>query len=417
MRKHAWNGFKHQRNSNRDFGDGNLKTRTFAALKMLSILTGLLMNHVLADEAELSGRAYFWRPVVSATDSTPRNSQGSTVEIFPDDRLLLGFSQYLARGGHDHGRSLLMSMYSDDQGVTWSDPEPLPTGEAKMNFGGSSFLMLPDRLLFGFWARDTEKVASMYLIESRDHGKSWSERWRITPETPGWGTEWTTTNNDRLLRLSSGRLLFPCQVMASRPDSSTERGIVVGHSDDSGKNWRWTEVLEFKDSVPGHAIPPKAHEPSVVELSDGSLYMLVRATRGMFFEARSTDSGETWSALVPSDIPSMTAPPYLKKLQDGRIVLLWNRPSEAQMADPRFKPVMFGYLKRHTLSLAVSNDDARSWSKPMPILHDGGEHGFTYPWLQELEDPGELLIFCTRTPEIIYPGDMVMTRVPLGDLP
>ena len=144
--------------------------------------------------------------------------------------------------------------------------------------------------------------------------------------------------------------------------------------------------------------------------------MLARCTRGVFLAGESTDGGQTWSVLRATDIRTLTAPPYLKRLSDGRILLLYNPPSEPELADPRYRATMPGYLRRHTLAAATSRDEGRTWSAPRVLAHDG-RHGFCYPWAVELGRAGELLVFCTRTPSVISPGELVSLRVPLDALP
>ena len=191
---------------------------------------------------------------------------------------------------------------------------------------------------------------------------------------------------------------------------------VVAWSDDGGRNWQMTEPLAFEDPAPENRIPAKVHEPAVVERRDGSLWMLARCTRGVFLASESADGGRTWSVLRASDLRTLTAPPYLKRLADGRILLLYNPPSEQEQADPRYRTTMPGYLKRHTLAARTSRDEGRTWSAPLVLARDG-RNGFCYPWAIELDRSRELLVFCTRTPAVISPGALVSLRVPLDDLP
>ena len=386
---------------------------------------GMVLGLVLAAAAHAGPpgsdgeRGRDFQIIASITEEHFRHSEGSAVELDPGGRILLAWSRFDVkqdREGDDNSPATIVMAYSDDAGRSWSKPEPLPVGEARLNVMQAAFLKLEDRVQLYFSVREAGNRADKFMIESRDGGQSWSDRLQLTP-----GDRRYTGPNDRTIRLSSGRILLMCHTGV--PAEEGEHLPVVAWSDDGGKTFQVTDPLDFEDTVPDyesaiHArTPARLHEPAVVELSDGSLYMLARSTRARFFEARSTDGGETWTTLKPSNIPAMTAPPYMRKLNDGRIALLWNRPTDEQLADPRFNVVSAGFLKRHTLMLSISDDDAKTWSEPVPIFNDGGEHGFAYPWFLELSASGEVLIFATRTPRVISPGDLVMTRMKLEELP
>ena len=91
-------------------------------------------------------------------------------------------------------------------------------------------------------------------------------------------------------------------------------------------------------------------EPTVAELSDGRLLMLIRTHWDRFWEAFSDDGGLSWRTVHPSQIVPPSAPGHLLKLHSGRLVLVYNGPPAHQ-----------------ELSVAFSEDDARSWTKPVVI--------------------------------------------------
>lgn len=350
--------------------------------------------------------------VIAQRDATYfRHSEGSAIELTPGGRILLAWSRF--RPGpdgrmNDHSPATIVMAHSDDAGHTWSEARELPVGDAKVNVMQAGLLRLEDRVQLYFSVRDGGR-SDKYLIESRDGGQNWSPRRRVTP-----GDRPYTGPNDRTLRLSTGRLLLMCHTIVP----ADEGGMlpVIARSDDRGATWRMSGLLRYEEPLANPTALVKLHEPAVAERSDGSLLMLARSTRGTFFASESRDGGATWSTLRPSGIPAMTSPPYLRRLADGRIILVWNRPSDEQMRDPRYRAVMPGHLKRHTLAIAVTEDGGRTWSEPRIVATDGGRHGFCYPAVVELADRRELLIFSTRTPQVISPGDLVMSRVRLSDL-
>lgn len=358
--------------------------------------------------------------IAPITETYARHSYVTVTQLSPGGRILLAWNRYEGEG-KDHDRNDIVLAHSDDRGKTWTEPVVLPCGRPRSCFGGLSLLRLPDRVQLYFWFRNGGNDASLRMIESVDGGTTWSESRTLTPPR---ATSFTGCN-ERVIQLKTGRLIWAFHVMNGRPDPSKDLGVLVGRSDDLGKTWQFSPDLVFEDDprtrgyrftkTLEHApdelekrIPIKLHEPSVAECADGSLLMLTRSTRGKFYSSRSTDGGVSWSRLEPSDIAAQTAPPYLKRLTDGRLLLVWNPPTPEQAAANRFPT-----SKRPTLQMAISEDSGKTWSKPTVLANDGGKNGFCYPAALELTDSKELLVFMTRSPEIIYPGDLVSVRVPL----
>jgi lysophospholipase L1-like esterase len=90
-----------------------------------------------------------------------------------------------------------------------------------------------------------------------------------------------------------------------------------------------------------------------------------------------------WEGLKQSTIKSVTCCPQMARLADGRIALLWNAP-------PRHDPS--NHTSRSELSLAFSEDEAKTWSKPVIVAANYAPAGrVSYPYLYERK-PGELWI-------------------------
>jgi len=89
--------------------------------------------------------------------------------------------------------------------------------------------------------------------------------------------------------------------------------------------------------------------------------------------------------LKQSQIKSVTCCAQMGRLSDGRVALLWNRP-------PRHRPD--SKTGREELSIAFSDDDCRTWSKPVVVAtryEPNGRGRVSYPYLYERK-PGELWI-------------------------
>jgi hypothetical protein len=113
-------------------------------------------------------------------------------------------------------------------------------------------------------------------------------------------------------------------------------------------------------------------EPQLVELSDGSIVMLLRSmNEGVLLRAVSNDGGETWSALERTEIPNPSSKVNILRHSDGRIFLLHNpsRDTSNQMA------------MRSPLSLWVSHDDMATWAIKIDLVRkkEPAKHGLNYP--------------------------------------
>jgi len=282
------------------------------------------------------------------------------------------------------------AMISSDEGKTWkSYPLFADTKE---------FLARPERALIrtrngtivmgflnereitrGKWAvNDKEALSKFYLptyvTRSLDEGKTWEPPQKIQD---GWCGAIRS-----LIQLKSGRLVLAGQDLVFDPG----RHVVMTYvSDDEGKTWKKSNILD----IGGSGSHGGTMEATLAELTDGRVYMLIRTTKGWFWEAFSADGGLKWTGLAQSKIRSSTCCGQLARLASGRLMLLWNR-------SPEGKP--YNLHSRAELSMAFSTDDGKTWSKPVVISRrtlQPGEKYYaarqSYPYIFERR-PGELWI-------------------------
>jgi len=218
-----------------------------------------------------------------------------------------------------------------------------------------------------------------YVTRSQDDGETWDEPREIQG---GW-----CGAVRQIIQLSSGRLVLPAQNSLHDPWRHVALSFV---SDDDGHTWQRSNIIELE----GHGSHGGAMEPTVIDRADGSLYMLIRTShkwqdRVWFWEATSTDAGLTWTQVRNSGILASTCCGTLSRLSDGRVSLLWNRPEANQPYNPN---------TRAALSMAFSNDECKSWTKPVVVSHrplQADEKYYmarqSYPYLYERR-PGEAWI-------------------------
>ena len=164
------------------------------------------------------------------------------------------------------------------------------------------------------------------------------------------------------------------QPIQCRVDGPTQPGVLL--SDDDGVTWR--EVL--LPSPPPHRVewPHEGVrwqnygcEPTVVELSDGKLWMLIRTSQDSHYEAFSEDGGESWTAPAPSRFYATITMPLLFRMRDGRLLAVWNNSTPLPELNHDAQPGLNRseregrsedfFTNRDVIHAAVSADDGETW--------------------------------------------------------
>lgn len=164
------------------------------------------------------------------------------------------------------------------------------------------------------------------------------------------------------------------QPIQRRGESLNQPGVLL--SDDDGFTWR--EVM--LPSPPPHRVEwphlgvrwqNYGCEPTVVELSGGRLWMLIRTSQDCHYEAFSDDAGETWSTPAPSRFYATITMPLLFRMGDGRLVAVWNNTTPLPELDHEKQPGLNKsekqgssedfFTNRDALHAAVSADDGQTW--------------------------------------------------------
>jgi hypothetical protein len=205
------------------------------------------------------------------------------------------------------------------------------------------------------------RVLDIWQVMSDAKASTWGEAAKI----------WSGSAGDLLscIQLKSGRILLPISYKTSRSWRNRGEGFKAFtyfgsysasalYSDDGGKTWKQSPD-ELSIPTPDLSAIGGV-EPSVIELKDGRVWMLIRTQMGRFYESYSSDGGIHWSAPVPSSIIASESPAALVRLNDGRILLLWNECLRYPYA----------YGGRHVLHGAVSSDEGRTWTGYREVIRD-----------------------------------------------
>ena len=219
---------------------------------------------------------------------------------------------------------------------------------------------------------------------SHDNGKTWEPPVKIA--TPG-GPIFEL--GDTMIELSSGRLLYCWDYdMSGSHADMTYAGMtavgtwkgqtygVEGHghipeffasgfswSDDQGKTWQYAHFqnmpnvlmgwFDFTGEPNGMCGITPCGEASIAETADGRVLLFGRSTVGRIVCSYSSDGGETWAALRPTDLAASNSPPRLRRIPGtGDLLCVWNQVSGDEIRNG---------FRRSRLSAAISKDSGATW--------------------------------------------------------
>lgn len=211
---------------------------------------------------------------------------------------------------------------SKDGGRSWVDDQLLAKGNEEFSVYSFSINRLASGRLLHILSRsagydrvsgDPNKSLRELLVQySTDEGKKWSSLQKIDTGERYHGDGLVTE------QLRDGRIVFPFCYLTN---VNARFAVSAVYSDDEGKTWKRSSSTL---TTSGGGYQSGALEPSVVQLADGRLWMLIRAQTGFLWESFSTDRGETWSEATETNFPSSNAPATQLRLKNGDIAVAWN---------------------------------------------------------------------------------------------
>lgn len=293
---------------------------------------------------------------------------------------------------------------SNDNGKTWQrypvfeNPEDFLFSDERAILKTSNgvivlaFMNLKERANWN-WKEDISDSPGArlptYTARSLDGGKTWQDVQKLH-------NEWTGAVRD-MIETENGNVVFTSMMMRHHPGHHT---VLTYKSGNEGKTWERSNIIDL-GGIGHHS---GVTEATLESLPLGKLWLLMRTNWGTFWEAFSTDDGKTWEGIRSTDIPASSAPGLLKRLESGRLVLVWNRrfPEGTDQYPLRGGDNQWSEVAasnhRDELSMAFSEDDGKTWSSPTVIAKidksqsmDPPLRRISYPYVFE-RNQGELWI-------------------------
>jgi hypothetical protein len=273
-------------------------------------------------------------------------------------------------------------IFSRDQGFTW-ESKPVPPGQLGADARSP---------VSGEYLRLQTKSDGVYVIKTKG-GIDGEWTMRRVWETPIRGPELNLTRS--LVFIHNGRrALSPWSTMRRfGPDFRYQVGTL--YSDDDGETWQHSNLIEAPAHEPNERDKSVrwqngATEPTVIDLKDGRVWMLIRTSLDYHYQAFSADGGATWGAPEPSPFYGTITDPTIGRLRDGRLLFLWNNttplpefpkneftaPFITQSASDGSGEDMF--TNRDALHGAISDDDGKTWRGFREVLLDSNRNDSRY---------------------------------------
>ena len=332
------------------------------------ILSVILLSGVLVFGNQ-SARPFFETRVIFEADSRFSAHSYPTIAVVPDGRLFMTWTV------SENKKPRIVGSFSRDGGKTWAEPEELINTPGLGDYDPNIIIARGEIQVYS-----TSTPLPQKLI-------SYSETWKTTRRFDG--SQWTRPEKLPQIRkylvgkihvgltLRDGTLVMPYswdipaemdKPVTSEGQMNLKSGALL--SQDNGRTWTPSGDI--------YAEPPKTSgfstlgvdEPAMVLLKNGEVYSLLRSADTWLYESRSGDGAKTWTVPKPSPLQGHNAPAALWRLKgSGDVVVVWNN-------SPR---------NRWPLDVAISKDNARTWSTPRTLSNPVGFQA-SYPSVTQTHD-------------------------------
>ncbi|CAL1517231.1 sialidase family protein [Chitinophaga sp. MM2321] len=291
------------------------------------------------------------------------------------------------------------SMISKDEGKTWTEEHAIFTDSTKYSIGSPVMIRTTKNIIILAFSNGAEMAnwnwnntthdspgatLPTYVVRSLDGGKTWQDLQKLH-------SEWTGMIRD-IIETKDGSVVFTSMKMLHNPGRHT---VMTYTSSNGGVKWVPSNIIDL-GGIGNHS---GVMESTLVQLKDGTLWMILRTNWGNFWQAFSNDEGWTWKEFAPTNIDASSSPGIIHRLNSGRLVFIWNRLYPEGKKEYTMRPgdnnlaEVPASWQREEVSMMLSDDDGNTWTKPVVIAkaHADKKKWMSYPYIFEVK-PGELWI-------------------------
>ena len=277
------------------------------------------------------------------------NYPGSAVEM-PNGSVWMFYTQ----GDHTYhawnGDGKIKYRVSNDGGVTWSsshlfydtpnrlDIAPLPYREGNT--------------VYFYWTQAAGPLGTecnLWMRKTINSGTTWTDKVKIWGDG---GANEKINNVVNLIKHGSTYIFGISYRYSVSPDEY--RCYCIRATDIEGT---WTKGADVSVQVSRGAM-----EPSIVELSNGDIYMSMRTKSGYCYKAVSSDDTATWDTIAKTSIASPEAKATVLRLSNGHLLMVWNNVSSTTQSP------------RYPLTVGISTDDFATFDVVKNIKNEGGNN-------------------------------------------
>lgn len=317
-------------------------------------------------------------------EGNPRNSEGAFLRGKKGE-ILFAYSRYHGESNHDHASCDIYMITSYDEGESWSEPRPIALAS---DFGTQNIMSVSAMeqqngdLAFYFLIKENDRTTTIGRTVSKDGETFITERCECN-FTPAY----YVVNNDRLVRLSDGRLVAPAaglkvengkliygkavlNFFASEDDGKTFEQIHTGYTTPSP--WETTHGLQ---------------EPGLIEVED-KLFCWCRTKLYCQYEAWSESGLEGFGQPQAGQFTSPPSPMQIKKI-GGSYYAVYNPVPAYNGRDYHDLPDSWG---RTPFAIRKSADCVEFG--PLNHIEKDPNRGYSYPALFETRDGCILIGYC-----------------------
>ena len=321
-------------------------------------------------------------------ENNPRNSEGAFIRGKKGE-ILFAYSQYLGNSCHDHAACNIALITSFDEGRTWSEPRIIAyaTDYGTENIMSVSAMELLDgRIAFFYLMKCVEEdgaIVTKILRSVSEDGENFVSESCEMKAPPAY----YVVNNDRFVRLSSGRIVAPTAYIKRDVNYGRSYDPYTSsclYSDDDGKTFF---KADFKlESAYGINRKYGLQEPGIIEREDG-LYLWMRTDYGTQYESFSSTGLDGFCEAHPSIFTSALSPMQMKEY-DGVTYAVYN-------PVPRYngRDMAEGTWGRTPLVIRKSTDSGKTFG-PLNVIEDDPARGYSYPAMFKTGDGRLLLGYC-----------------------